>query len=168
MKRFFNTLSDWANRIIIPIASGIFIILVIATVTQVVGRYFLKVSMPWTEELARFSFIWATMLGASVLVKSKGHPGVDAITGRLQGYAKIMQEMVLAVIIAAVAMIGVYYGFQLVQVTMRQPSAALDIPYGCIYLSFPVSCIAMIIHQLSEIADLIYSATELRTGKEEA
>ncbi len=168
MKKFLNILSDYVNRIIVPIASVIFIILVLATITQVVGRYFLKVPMPWTEELARFSFIWSVMLGASVLVKSKGHPGVDALTSKLHGIPKLIQEALLAIIIIAVAAVGIVYGIQLVQVTMSQPSAALNIPYGCIYLSFPVSCIAMIIHELSELADLAACGMEAREGKEGA
>ena len=68
----------------------------------------------------------------------------------------------------AVAAVGIVYGIQLVQVTMSQPSAALNIPYGCIYLSFPVSCIAMIIHELSELADLAACGMEAREGKEGA
>ena len=166
MKKCLNMLSDWTNKIIVPIASIIFVILGLATVIQVVARYFLETSMPWTEELARYAFIWSTLLGASVLVKSKGHPGVDAITGKLKGQVKIVQEALLAIVIMIIAAVGIRYGIELVQITMGQTSAALNIPYGFIYLSFPVSCIAMIIHELSELADLVQRSTELRKGKE--
>lgn len=88
MRNFINKCSDYLNKLVVSVGCVIFFVLVVATIIQVLCRYFLKVSVPWTEELARFAFIWATMLGASVLVKTKGHPAVDVLTGKLKGVAK--------------------------------------------------------------------------------
>lgn len=87
MRNFINKCSDYLNKLVVSVGCVIFFVLVVATIIQVLCRYFLKVSVPWTEELARFAFIWATMLGASVLVKTKGHPAVDVLTGKLKGVA---------------------------------------------------------------------------------
>ena len=130
MRNFINKCSDYLNKLVVSVGCVIFFVLVVATIIQVLCRYFLKVSVPWTEELARFAFIWATMLGASVLVKTKGHPAVDVLT-------------------------GVYFGFQLVSKTLLQFSPALRVPYGYIYLSFPVGCAIMLVHLLTEIVNLV-------------
>lgn len=166
MKKALNKISDLLFQIVTPVGCLIFAVLVISTTIQVLCRYFLKVSVPWTEELARFSFIWATMLGASSLVKTKGHPAVDALTGKLTGTPKYIQELIVCLIMLAMCYIGVKYGFQLVKKTMRQLSPVMKIPYGYVYLSYPVGCIAMIIHLLSQLAD-IFSQMIYKKGREE-
>lgn len=155
MRNFINKCSNCINKLVIPIGCVFFLVLVVATIIQVLCRYFLKVSVPWSEELARFCFIWATMLGASVLVKTKGHPAVDALTGKLKGVAKNIQELFVCAVMLVVCYIGIQFGFQLVSKTLLQLSPALRIPYGYIYLSFPVGCIIMFLHLLAEIANRV-------------
>lgn len=130
MRNFINKCSDYLNKLVVSVGCVIFFVLVVATIIQVLCRYFLKVSVPWTEELARFAFIWATMLGASVLVKTKGHPAVDVLTGKLKGVAKSIQELLVCALMLAACCIGVYFGFQLVSKTLLQFSPALRVPYG--------------------------------------
>ena len=163
MKKVIDKASDIVNKICIAIGSCIFAVLVVSTVVQVVCRYFLHgVSVPWTEELARYCFIWASMLGSASLVKSHGHPAVDALTGKFTGKAKIIHELFVYLIIGIVAFIGIKYGFQLVSASMLQRSPALKLPQGYVYLAFPVGCICTVFHLLSGIVD---SVTAL-SGKE--
>ena len=44
---------------------------------QVVFRYVIKYSLPWSEELARYLFVWFALMGAAVAVKDNAHFGVD-------------------------------------------------------------------------------------------
>lgn len=43
------------------------------TFLQVVSRYLLQTSLAWTEELARFAFIWLASLGAAYAFKTRSH-----------------------------------------------------------------------------------------------
>lgn len=155
MKKAIDKISSIINSICIAIGCTIFIILVISTVTQVVCRYFLHISVPWTEELARFCFIWATMLGAASLVKSNGHPAVDALTGKFTGKAKILHQIFVYLVIMIVVYIGIRYGFALVAQTGLQLSPVMKIPYSYVYLAFPVGCIATVFHLIDGIVDCI-------------
>lgn len=155
MRKTLHKISDFLNKCVVPVGCVIFAVLVLATVTQVVCRYFLKASATWTEELARFCFIWSTMLGSSVLVKHGGHPAVDALSRKLKGRVKAAQEIFVCLVILAVCFIGIRYGFQLVGKTVRQLSPALRIPYGYIYLSFPVGCIFSAVHLLAQLIDAV-------------
>lgn len=147
--------SNGLNKVVTVIASAAFVVLVISTLIQVCCRYFLKVSVPWTEELARFCFIWSTMLGASVLVKAKGHPAVDALTGKLRGRSKSIQELLVALIVLAMSVVCIKSGITLVGSTMYQTSPAMGVPYAYIYLSFPVGCGLICLHLIVEAADCI-------------
>lgn len=47
--------------------------IVVVTFVQVISRYVLQTSLAWTEELARYMFIWLAALGAAYAFKTKAH-----------------------------------------------------------------------------------------------
>lgn len=61
----------------------LFIILVILAAMQVLFRYGLQYPLPWTEELARFTLVWVTFLGAASVTRRKLHLAVDFFISRL-------------------------------------------------------------------------------------
>ena len=60
--------SEAVNNVVSHIGMVFFIILIIACVLQVFFRFILNNSLSWSEELARYCFIWMHMLGTSLLI----------------------------------------------------------------------------------------------------
>jgi len=63
------------------------LMMVMATVVtaQVVSRYVFGNPFTWTEELARYVFVWMSMLGMAVGVKYGSHIALDILVKKLQG-----------------------------------------------------------------------------------
>src|SRR4030042_919798 len=61
----------------------LFVLLLILAVTQVLFRYVLMIPLPWTEELARFTLVWVTFLGAASVTRRKLHLAVDIFISKL-------------------------------------------------------------------------------------
>ena len=51
---------------------------VILVFSQVVMRYVFQSSLYWSEELARYLFVWQTWLGASLAVREASHIRIEA------------------------------------------------------------------------------------------
>ena len=64
-------------KIMETILVSIFTILVIDVLLQVFSRYVLNTSFTFTEELARFSLIWLSILGAAYLNGKREHLSMD-------------------------------------------------------------------------------------------
>lgn len=75
----FNKISTSIEKIVDYVVIIAFILLVISCVTQVFTRYVLNNSLPWTEELARYSFMYVNILGAVICVRRKTNARVTAI-----------------------------------------------------------------------------------------
>ena len=121
---------------------SIFGLLVIDVLGQVFSRYILNTSFAFTEELARFSLIWLSVLGAAYLNAKREHLSMDFLyqkfSGKTRKKALIFIEICIFLFALVVMVIG---GFNLVYTTLYlgQLSGTLRIPLGYIYAILPVS-----------------------------
>ncbi|MDN5344086.1 MAG: hypothetical protein PWQ18_197 [Clostridia bacterium] len=104
---------------------------------QVIFRYVLNNSLTWSEELTRYLFIWSVFIAAPVALVRKMHMGVDIIFNRLPGKVQIFTAAIIDLCVAIFALALVNYGFKLTSITMNQPSPAMRIPMGYVYLAIP-------------------------------
>ncbi|NME36851.1 TRAP transporter small permease [Fusobacterium sp. FSA-380-WT-3A] len=128
-----------------------FSILIFSCVLQVFTRYVLNSAFTWTEELARYSFIWTNLLGAVLCVKKKSHATVTAITDKLSNKKYIKVQFFVQVVILIVSLILFIYGFEVTLKTVSQTSAAMKISMSLINASVPVSSFFMILYTISNI-----------------
>ena len=129
-------------------------LVVLTTFLQVATRYFLETSLSWTEEGARYSFIWMSMMGASLATRHGSNAAIDIIGDFLRGKAKAAHSiLVQSSIIWAAAVIGVY-GVSMAEVMMVRNSAALGIPMGYVYIAIPVGCAGIVVQCLANLAEM--------------
>lgn len=57
--------------------------IVVLVLLQISQRYVALYSIPWTEEMSRYLFVFLTFIGSSLLIKEKGHIFVDVVVDRL-------------------------------------------------------------------------------------
>ena len=136
----------------------IFALLVIDVVWQVISRYVVGRSSSFTEEFARFSLIWLTVLGAAYINGQKeGHLSMDFLLAKLPEAKRHRRQKVIQVLMAIFALIVmVIGGGNLVYTTLSlgQMSSAMHIPLGYIYAIVPVSGAIIIFFSLYNIKKL--------------
>ena len=125
----------------------------IIIVLQVFFRYVLNNSLSWSEELARYLFIWMIYIGISYGVKLDKHICVDAVytfmpKGIKRGYAIVAYLLFLAF-----AVFIVYYGIMVVgmQISSGQVSPAMGLPMQYVYAAPVVGMILTIIRLIQKI-----------------
>ncbi|UMB54168.1 TRAP transporter small permease [Lutibacter sp. A64] len=120
----------------------IFALLVLDVLFQVFSRYIIGTSFTWTEEFARFSLIWMTILGAAYLNGKREHLSMDFLYQKLSSSNKRKASILIEVFIFLFALIVmVIGGLNLVYTTLHleQLSGTLRIPLGYVYAVLPFS-----------------------------
>ncbi len=135
---------------------------------QVFMRYVMNNSLSWSEELARYIFIWQGWVGVSFCERFKQHIKIDMVKNLFKGPANKGMEIVSLILGLICAALFVYYGFIfVVQIhSTGSFSPALKVPMWLIYLSLPVSCIFYILRVVLRIYGLITNK-EIDEGKAE-
>jgi TRAP-type transport system small permease protein len=114
-------------------------ILVLPVTIQMISRLTgLIPAWIWTEELARFLFIWMVMLGAMVGVRDASHFEVD-VWPVLKFRANALLNIVSMVGVLAFALVFVWYGIKFVQFGWNQSSELADLPMTYIFVAWPLT-----------------------------
>ena len=147
------------NLILEKVLIVIFALLVLDVLFQVFSRYILGTSFTWTEEFARFSLIWLTILGAAYLNGKREHLSMDFLYQKFSESNKRKASILIEVLIFLFALIVmVIGGFNLVYTTLHleQLSGTLRIPLGYIYAIMPFSGLLIMCFSVYHIST-IYS-----------
>ncbi len=127
---------------------------------QVVMRYVFGSSLTWSEELARYIFLWQIWLGASYAVKEHRHLRIEVIQDLLKTPRKKKYfELVSMALWLTFSLFMVYEGTSLTALLFErgQVSPAMRIPMGFAYASVPVGCALMSIRLIGEIYKMAVS-----------
>lgn len=116
---------------------------------QVIYRYFLTQPLHWSEEMARYLFVWISLLGAALSVQRRGHFGMDFFFRMLPQKARRFLTFLVYLLVGIVMLVLLVYGIVLVQKTVAQQSPAMEISMGWAYACLPVGAALMSIHLLA-------------------
>jgi len=123
----------------------LFVAILVVMVLQVAFRYVLNTPLTWTEELARYLFIWACYLGAPVATRRGNHVTIMFVLERLpRSLSRIVALGIQAVSLVFFLQLAIL-GAVLAVRSHSVEAITLPIPWSLIYLAVPVSGILMIL-----------------------
>lgn len=110
-------------------------VMTVVLFVQVIMRRGFNNSLVWSEELARYIFIWLVYLGISYGAKQIRHIKIE---GALLMFPKFLRPYIILIgdlLFLAYAIIIIYTGIDLVQrqMMLNQVSPALSIPMSIVY-----------------------------------
>lgn len=107
----------------------------------------------WTEELARFIFIWISYLAIPIAIKNRSNIRVDIIYDRLPPRLQRISWVVVDVCFLVLTAVVIYMGTSHIHLQMKFPQTtpALQLPYWIAYLILPISFGLMAIRLLQDL-----------------
>jgi len=149
MKKIWDHLEEY-----ILVSSLVFTVFLVFM--QVVMRYLFQNSLSWSEELARYVFLWQIWLGASYAVKERRHLRIEIIKDLVSENKQKYIEFVTLLIWFGFSLFLAIKASELTMMLLNrgQVSPALQIPMAYAYASVPAGCGLMAIRLLGEMIKL--------------
>ncbi len=122
----------------------------VVIILQVFMRYVMQASLSWSEELARFCFVWLIYIGISYGVKKAKHIRVEALLSVFKRKGKYIINMLAYLLFLFFAVYAVYYGFSIYSAIKGtgQSAPSLGVSMSIMYLGMPIgmtlTCIRLI------------------------
>jgi TRAP-type C4-dicarboxylate transport system permease small subunit len=159
------------HKYLVAITMVAFIGMLLSTGGQVLFRYVLAISVPWTEELSRILFILSMFLGIAIAIREKQHIVVNFLFNKLgtrsQAIGHIVFDIAILILLCFLAR-GCLY---MVKMTWNSYMIALDwIRTAYLYMGEFIAVIFMLLYTVVTILEnieIMRSNRKHRTPEEE-
>ncbi len=132
-------ITTWYGKLLTGLLAFSVAILIIPVSLQIFSRYTdLIPSYIWTEEMARFLFIWMIMIGAMIGVRESTHFEVD-VWPQLSRQGEAMVRLAGRLGVLAAALVFVWAGIQFTKFAWNRTSELAELPLWLIHVAWPLA-----------------------------
>ena len=155
--KFLNGFNEAVNRVLEKVLIVGFAAMTVIIFLQIIFRYVFAASLSWSEEMARYLFVWLTFLGASVVARSRSHITVDAIIEaikpeRVRKSMKTLADVLVLAFLYVLLSEGFVASFEILDLEQISPSMPW-LSLGWIYFAIPLGSLFMALNILQQILD---------------
>lgn len=131
--------TDAYYRVLCILLASMLAILIIPVTVQIFSRFTdLIPHYIWTEEMARFLFVWTIMIGSIVAVREGAHFDVD-LWPRLSPRGNAALRLFSRLCILIVAFFFLWMGYEFTEQAIYRTSELADLPLWIIHIAWPVA-----------------------------
>ena len=152
-KSAWRRFTEWySTALSFALAISLFI-LIIPVSLQIFSRYTALIpSYIWTEEMARFLFIWTIMIGAMIGVREWTHFEVD-VWPRMGRKGEAAVNILSRLGVLAAALVFVFAGIEFTQFAMNRISELAELPLWYIHVAWPLTGLTWIVFLGEQFVD---------------
>lgn len=136
---FWRQFTAWYAALLSHLLVFSVAILVIPVSLQIFSRYTALIpSYIWTEEMARFLFIWTIMIGSMIGVRESTHFEIDLWphgNPRLTAAVNLVSRLGVLII----ALVFVYAGIEFTEFAFGRISELAELPLWMIHVAWPIT-----------------------------
>jgi len=140
--RRLTSVAAAARKGLHALAITLFILMVLLVLGQVVARKFFD-PLVWSEELARYVFIWVMFLGWFIATERDSHIAIGMIKNRVGRRARLALDVFAALTTFVLMVWLVIYGSQLVANNSDVDTVTLFFSFAVVYAIVPVAATAI-------------------------
>jgi TRAP-type C4-dicarboxylate transport system permease small subunit len=141
-----------------------FVVMLVLVTSQVVFRYLLQVSVPWTEEAARWFYAWQVFLGSALAMRARIHLQITVFLDRFSGRPRALLDLISAMTGLGFLAGVIWGGLVMIRAVYPVQAGSFPVSTSYLYLSIPVGLIAMVALAARDVVDSARQLFQPRRG----
>ncbi len=137
MKKFFRNFEE-------IIGGSLFIVMLVVLVIQIFSRQVLDNPITWSEQLARFLFVYVAYLAVASEIKNDGHVRIEYFYDKFPKKVRTVIYYTFQLLMAIVLVLMIYIGYKMSIRKMPVEIVSLRISYLYMYMALPILSILML------------------------
>jgi TRAP-type transport system small permease protein len=122
--------------------------MVLVVVLQIIARFALPWSPHWTEEMARFFFIYLVSIGAGLALKDHAYVNVTTFLHKFSMRGRYYVEIIILISISLLMLFMFISSFTLLKIVSLYQSPALQINMAIIYFAMTLLSFFVLFYSL--------------------
>ncbi|HJQ58273.1 MAG TPA: TRAP transporter small permease [Vineibacter sp.] len=153
VRSLWRRLTAWYAHFLSILVAIAVAVLIVPVSLQIFSRYTpLVPTYIWTEEMARFLFIWTIMIGATVGVRESAHFDCD-VWPRMSPRGDAVGRLLGRLGVLAMACIFVWAGVEFTKFAWHRTSELGDLPLWLINIAWPFAGVSWLIFLGEQMVD---------------
>ncbi|MEX0289219.1 MAG: TRAP transporter small permease [Flavobacteriaceae bacterium] len=124
---------------------------IIAICIQIYARFFLESAPSWTEEAARFFFIYAVSFGAGLAMKDDYYVQFDVLFNRISKEKQLIIKLIVNCFTIVLFIILAVFAVQFVIVGIPEHSPSLAVPMAFAFISMVIMGVSVALFSFFEL-----------------
>ena len=137
-----------ATRVVDALAIASFTGMFLSVLGQVVLRYVFDRPLVWSDELARYLFVWCAFLGWIVAARRRSHLAIGVIAERCGSRGRALFALAASAAALIFAALLFAYGIQITARNLDIGTVALFFSFGFVYAIVPIAALAVGIYAI--------------------
>lgn len=155
-----RALLDGYYRLLRLVLTLLMFALIVPVTMQILSRYTgIIPRFIWTEEIARFCFVWIILVGSMIAVRDGTHFDVDILPHSSSKRVELVMKLLCYAAMLVVALTFVIYGYDFAILGSRQRSEISGLPMLSIYIGWPIAGFTWILFLIEKIVDAVIGQT---------
>jgi len=131
-------------------------VMLVVIFAQVISRYVFNWTPEWSEELARYLFVWVVFIGSALIMGESGHLAVQFVPNHFKGTAPgRLLEIVINLSGYVFILILLTQGAKMTRVMTFQMSPGMEIPMSWVYAVIPLSSALMLLYLVKDTVRIV-------------
>jgi TRAP-type C4-dicarboxylate transport system permease small subunit len=143
------------------------IVVAIVTFAQVVSRFLVELSIPWSLDVIRMAFIYLVFSGAAVASRERAHISIDLLNDILPTRLALFFDAIVKILVACILAFLFWFGLILVLGAGAQRMPYLDVPISYVYFAIPLFTAIMLLYQIGQLIEFFRRAPSERANQED-
>ncbi|MDR2788179.1 MAG: TRAP transporter small permease [Candidatus Accumulibacter sp.] len=126
-------------------------VMLITIFAQVISRYGFDYTPEWSEELARYLFVYVVFLGSALIMGESGHLAVEFLPNYFKGtlIGKLLSALSLA---CGYVFVGILFtqGYRMAETMTFQESPGMGLSMSYVYAIIPISSVLMFLYLIRD------------------
>ncbi len=151
-----DTMFKLLRKILYGISVGAMSIMLMLIFFQVISRYFFGYTLEWSEELARFLFVWVVFLGSALIMGESGHLAVQILPSKLKGsMAGNILDLIINICSYIFILLLLVQGTKMTSTMTFQTAPGLGLSMSYVYVIIPVSAVLMMLYLMKDTVRIL-------------
>ncbi|MGB9825434.1 MAG: TRAP transporter small permease [Desulfofundulus sp.] len=131
LNRVINFVVDTVLAVSLAVISSV-------TFAEVVSRYFLHFSIPWSMDVVRIAFVYCVLFGAVAGVRNRAHLNIDVLLVNLSPWLRWYADLIINLAVGFFFVVLVVLGVEFVNQAGTQTLPYTLLPIRYLYAAVPL------------------------------
>lgn len=158
-----NKIYDKFNKINEYFIIGVMAAMCLVLLGQVVSRYIFSKPLTWSEELARYMFVWMALIGSAWCGRGHIHVRMTAVVNKFPPLAVRILQMAISLMIAVTCFYLFPHACEIFIKQSKLKAVTLGVSLGIEYIAAPIGILMIAVQWF---VDFLYAALDWEGYKE--